>query len=534
MGETWHEHYLRLLLPDELRKTCSVSLSIQRFLGMVEAHLLTIYGERADWKKNLEKFYHSEMFCSQYRIVENVDSIPELSIDDIKAWIAVEERFSSTILRLIDLLPAIENEIPSGDAIQEAGSLLGLLGPNPDAIYHWIVDWDGVSEKDIKSIEERILAHSAEFRIIISTLIKLCINGKLLTYPVLETVMTQQKTRYFYRGENAYYGSCKPSAFRWADKSKPEWLVQRVNALRRNEGCEFLDNFIATFAWPYSSTNHYALCQHYGLYTEMLDITSDVWAALFFATTRYEDGKWRPLKSDEIKKADSRKNVYNRGGDSRYGIIYRRLAEPVELEWLYKSENPFWDTIVPIGYQPYMRCAYQHAYGLFENSMSYDMYKDKNFGKYKIRLTEKLCNWVFEQTHQGKDVFPIDDIPDISGYLKKINETKRFSWDSFTAIMEGHQIPKNQWQRVQLEMFPNGYTIDRGRVSFISEEEVGAVNSAYPPERAKMLTTAEPISDPLIIITADEQSQKEREADDYKYRFMMINPEDATKLKQGS
>ena len=527
MRETWHEHYLRLLLPENLRKTCSVSLSIQRFLGMVQEHLRTIYGDRADWKRNIEKYYQSEQFLSQCRVVKGIDSIPEISETEIKDWISEEQEFSRSIARLIELLPGLEE----GQAIQEAASLLGLTGPNPKSIYHWIIDWKGITEAELQTIRENIVNHNAEFRIAVSTLVKLCINGRLVTYPVIETVMTQQKTRFFYRGENAFYGSCKPSGFRWASKSKPEWLVQRVNHLRRNEGCEFLDNFIATFAWSYSTTNHYALCQHYGMNTEMLDITSDVWAALFFATARYEDGKWRPLRADEIERADSRKSIYKKGGDSRYGIIYRRLAEPVELEWLYKDDNTFWDTILPIGYQPYMRCSYQHAYGLFENSMSYDMYKDGKFGKYKIRLTEEFCNWVFEQTHEGKDVFPVDDIPDISGYLKKINETRRFSWNSFTAIMEGQKIPKGQWQRVQFEMFQNGYAIDKERVIFITDEEVAAVNAAYPPERAALLTRITPVSDPLIVMTADEQSQKDREADDYKYRFMMVNPDDAKLLK---
>ncbi len=524
MRETWHEHYLRLLLPNGLRNTCSVSLSIQRFLGLVQAHLQTIYGDRADWKRNIEKYYQSEQFLSQCRVVKGIHSIPEISETEIRDWISEEQEFSRSIARLIELLPGLEDE----HNMQEAASLLGLSGQNPKAIYHWIIDWEGITEAELLTIRVNIENHSAEFHIAVSTLIKLCINGRLITYPVIESVMTQQKTRFFYRGENAFYGSCELSGFRWAAKSKPEWLVQRVNHLRRNEGCRFLDNFIATFAWSYSTTNHYALCQHYGMNTEMLDITSDVLAALFFATARYEDGKWRPLRAEEIEKVNSRKSIYQKGGDSRYGIIYRRLAEPVELEWLYQNENTFWNTILPIGYQPYMRCAYQHAYGLFENSMSYDMYKDDNFGKYKIRLTEEFCNWVFEQTHQGKDVFPIDDIPDISGYLKKINETKRFSWESFTDIMEGQKIPKREWKRIQFEMFQHGYVIDKGNVQFISDEEIAAVNNAYPPERAAMLTKTTPVSDPLIIMTTDEQSQKDRAADDYKYRFMMVNPGDKT------
>lgn len=528
MRETWHEHYIRMLLPEDLRNCSTVSLSIRYFLGMIQGHLKTIYGERADWQRNLQKYYQSEEYRKQDITILSIGDIPELGLEEIHAWIDEEEQFTANIRRLLELLPLLERDGNPPEtvlaAFREASSLLGLDGPHPGAIYHWIVDWENISEAELQQIKEKIATHFPEFSIAVRTLIKLCTNGRLVTYPVLETVMTQQKQKYFYRGENAYYGSCKPGAFRWADKSTPAWLVHRINALRRNEGCEFLDNIISTFAWSFGTTNHYAICQHYGLKTEMIDITSDIWAALFFACTKYEDGNWRPLRKDEIEHADSRKGLYMRGGDSRYGILYKRLAEPVELEWLFRSERDFWNIIVPIGYQPFMRCSYQHAYGLFENDMGYDLYQDKSFGKYKIRLNEELCHWVFEQTHHGKDVFPVDDIPDISAYMKKINETKRFSQGSFSDIIDGLKLSEKERKRVQFELFQYGYTIDQGKVSFITEEELGRINTAYPPGRAEMLTKMTPISDPLIIMTTDEQSQKDREADDYKYRFMIVTP----------
>ena len=523
MRETWHEHYLRLLLPDNLRNNCSVSLSIQQFLCNVQNDLKVLYGDRADWKKNIQRHYESEEYLSRCRRVKKVDDIPEINIKDIKSWISKEEAFTSSINHLLELLPLFDDKDKSGEAYVEAAYLLGLVGANPDAIYHYIINWDDISDQEMSIISENIRSHPREMHNVISTLIKLCINGRLVTYPVVETVMTQQKQRYYYRGENAFYGSSKPGAFRWG-KGKPDWLVQRINRLRSNEGCEFLDNFISTFAWSYSTTNHYALCQHYGMNTEMMDITSDIWAALFFACSKYKNGKWQPLKADEIAKVDSREDISKRGGDSRYGIIYRRLVEPVELGWANNSD--FWGSIYPIGFQPYMRCSYQHAYGMFINDSCYDMYTDERFAKYKLRLNEDLCNWVFEKTHGGKDVFPIEDIPDISGYMKRINETRRFSRSSFESIVDGQRIPKSEWERVKYELFQYGYVIDQGKVSFITEEEIRQINDAYPPERAKMLTEAKPVSDPLIIMTTDEQSQKDREADDYKYRFMMVSAGD--------
>ena len=461
--------------------------------------------------------------------MKNIDDITEIGVAEIKSWIAEEEGFTATINRLFELLPLFDDKDKAGRAYVEAAKLLGLFGSDSSAIYYHIIDWDGITDDEMRQISENIRKHPIEMQTAISTLIKLCINGRLVTYPVIETVMQQQKQRYYYRGENAFYGSSKPGAFRWG-KGKPEWLVQRINRLRSNEGCEFLDNFISTFAWSFSNTNHYALCQHYGMNTEMIDITSDIWAALFFACTKYDNGMWRPLREDEIAEVDSRESVYKRGGDSRYGMIYRRLEEPVELEWGCNSD--FWGSIFPIGFQPYMRCSYQHAYGMFINDSHYDMYTDTRFEKYKIRLTEDLCNWVFEQTHEGKDVFPVDDIPDISEYMKKINETHRFSFESFKAIMDGLNIPTREWKRIQDELLQYGYVIDKGKVQFITENEIRQINDAYPPERAKILTKIEPISDPLIIVATDEQSLKDIEADDYKYRFMMVSAGDMKLAKE--
>ena len=64
----------------------------------------------------------------------------------------------------------------------------------------------------------------------------------------------------------------------------------------------------------------------------MLDFTSDLKTALFFACCKYENGKWEPLKRNDFESKRSRPKVSRIGGDSRYGVIYSCLSEIADLE----------------------------------------------------------------------------------------------------------------------------------------------------------------------------------------------------------
>ena len=75
----------------------------------------------------------------------------------------------------------------------------------------------------------------------------------------------------------------------------------------------------------------------------MMDVTSDLLTALFFACCKLEnDGKWHPLTKDDFEKEDSRVNVKKLGGDSRYAVIYRSPSEITDMKWA--EENVKGDT----------------------------------------------------------------------------------------------------------------------------------------------------------------------------------------------
>lgn len=86
------------------------------------------------------------------------------------------------------------------------------------------------------------------------------------------------------------------------DDRMPKYLQGFIEALRRDECWNFLDKFDAVKHWSASSINYLALSQHYGLKTQMLDITSNLKTALFFACCKLgKDNKWYPLTNKDIK-----------------------------------------------------------------------------------------------------------------------------------------------------------------------------------------------------------------------------------------
>lgn len=526
MRESYHERCARIaMLPPEIADYFTCSFSLSKYLSTVQKHLQKIYGERADWKKNLNKYYHSAEYLSQCNCVTNIESIPVITVENVKTWVAEEEKYSVTVKQLLDCFPNfnIADNQKRAKAIYKAAEIIGLFGSDQDSLFHHIIDFTDISEEEKKTIFNNTIQYISEFEIIVKVLTRLFIEGRLVKYPVVETVMTQQRTKNLYRGENAFYGSSKPSAFRKAETNEPDWLTARLNDLRREEGLVLLDEVISVVGWRDSNVNHTALAQHYGLKTQMIDVTSDIYTALFFACCCYENNRWRPLKKSEYLKKDSRPFVYKLGGDSRYAILYRQPQEIVDMKWTYTDENCFEEMIFPIGYQPFMRCSFQHGYGLLTKRIDYDLYRDINFGKYRIRLSEDLTNWIFEKMHHGEDVYPNKDVPDLSVYFDRVNRTKIFSRKTFANILNHKSIPQSEWRAIEHNLNVYGYHIAIGNLSFISEQEISEINSKYPPKSAKELTGNSPISDPLLIIDNSKQAQIDKALDDIKYKFMIVN-----------
>lgn len=269
-------------------------------------------------------------------------------------------------------------------------------------------------------------------------------NGFRIQYPH-GIILSQSMCSDFYRGENQIYRSSIPSLLRKLQSMgslKEKELYRLVSDMRIAEFSMLLCKFEHVNKWNYCDVLYDVLAQHYGLETGWLDITNDFTTALFFATCYYEDSRWKPLTKEQTEKTEK----------TKYGIIYH-IPSCMAAE---KMQASIWDeyctngpngarpmvhnhnTILPIGFQPFMRCHMQHGYGIYMRK-PFPLQNDIQFEKLRFRHNEKLSKDVFELMEGGKLIYPQEGLKDISFIINKIKASKRFSYEAFEyALKRNH------------------------------------------------------------------------------------------------
>lgn len=404
-----------------------------------------------------------------------------------------DENYHSNAKKFLDL----NQKIQKGDGCQDdifcAAAMLGILPDhNTFELFNWLIRREGLSEQETQKIKGKITDNIGLYVMIISLFSTLFVPGMRLTFPCIGTAMTQQKNKYFYRGESAFYGSSKPGIYRGNGISP---MQQLANFLILDEACIFLEQFDAVRRWSPSSVIYPALAQHYGIKTSLMDITSDLKTALFFACCNYENHQWRPMeKKDFVYKKDR-----NGAKDCRYGILYRTPTEITDIKWALTTNETESELITPIGYQPFMRCSAQHGYMLYVRNKLFNLLEDPLFDKFRFEHNEDFCRWIFEEMDCGNKVYPLDDIPKIEEYMEAIrnphvisratfeNRVKKVGWSEYEARTVKHKLQKE------------GYTISAGQIKYIRNYNLRKINKKYSVDVAYSKLDINPSSRPMYI-----------------------------------
>lgn len=462
-------------LPKELQDVAEVSFSYQLSWKIVSGHLKTLYGKYADPQYCLDAYYSSSEYRGNKQIIRRCPDIPLITMDNIQAMLDEEAQYTRTVRKLLSIF----EEKDSDKRTNKLAELLGLF-PNkdPNALFRYLIAKDNIPEKDVPLIIDRINANRNLLWVITDMLSKTFISGYLLQFPAAGDVMTQQKSRYYYRGEHAYFRTSKASKYRQSDTDKPESIQAFIDRLRLYQCWETLDCLDAVLHWGFSAPNYMALAQHYGFRTQMIDITSDLKTALFFACCKFgKDRKWHPLTNEDFAHRNSRPGISKRGGDSKYGVLYRSVTEITDLRWCIEPDGSAFEIIIPVGYQPLMRCSRQHGYMLVTQP-EYDLYNDHRFDKFKFRLTEDICSWIYEEMEQGNAVYPNDDVPDISPELEALNDNIVFSQKVFTEAAKDFNLKPEDIKNVETVLKSYGFTIAE-TVDAIAPEKLDKINQEY-------------------------------------------------------
>lgn len=197
----------------------------------------------------------------------------------------------------------------------------------------------------------------------------------------------------YYRGESGYHKPCRPSLYRKG--------MDAVHIFHEClKACE-LELLISDYPltkifdsglqitlrngsiYPLKlSIDAEALAQHYGIKTDLLDLTVDKFVAAFFATTRYKDGKYYPIEPKEPE----------------YGVIYMYSDFPFDGKDMYSQHMRV------VGLQPFSRPGEQAGFVLRLGPE--DDFRKKACQKIKFRQDKDMSWLIFNYTNRSDKLFP--------------------------------------------------------------------------------------------------------------------------------
>lgn len=261
-------------------------------------------------------------------------------------------------------------------------------------------------------------------------------SGFMMEYPHGKVIKQAERNSY-YRGENQIYLKSQATLYRSLELFQDEesrQLYRMITDMKIAEFGIFLLRIDFVQFWlhqKYSDVLFEPLAQHYGFETEWLDITNDFNVALFFATCKWDNGSWHPLTKQDTEKNEQ----------TKYGVLFhipgwraneQRMFDGLEtIDGKRHMEN----VILPIGFQPFMRCHSQYAYGI-QMKEPYPLQNDISFEKLHFRHSEKLSRDVYELMDGGKKIYPQEGLDDFQDVLNDIRTATSFSEEAFRYAFE--------------------------------------------------------------------------------------------------
>ena len=412
-----------------------------------------VYGYRGNFEYNLDRYFRSDEFKnSGCKIANNIKDIPLISVDIIRNQILRENFFKEKCCKIIEKFDELKTSGKlNDDAYLELGGIMGICPGQCDwheTLFPHLIDLFVKNKDEGNEILNKVENNKNIIRVMADCLTDCLRGGQFIEFGD-KRVWSQGYARNYFRGENAYNKMCKSSLFRGITRDFDDKLKILIEYIKQCELCLTLKklNFVAN--WPFSSQIDFtAISQHYGIKTTYIDVTSDIKVALFFACCTFdaELNEWRPLREEEFKYKNSRKSVFDRGGDSRYGIIFTAPADVCNMAFEVDPKNFQTVPVVPIGVQPFNRCDAQSAYVLEVRNMDFDLYQYPLFKKFKFRHSKKLCQWIFDEMEQGKKIYPNEFSSGIFEIVSKINNSISFSIEALDIAQSHFQLdlPKQE------------------------------------------------------------------------------------------
>lgn len=154
--ETLQEKSFHDMLPPHFAAIAQVSFSYQDMLRIAQDHLKTFYEDRADWKKCIERYFHSAEYQDNCHYVSTCEDIPIVTTEQLHRMIQEDEQYQVKVKEFLNFQQAIEADRQSValDDLYHAAELLGIHPEQKSVgLYNWIISRDGMSSEEEIMIE---------------------------------------------------------------------------------------------------------------------------------------------------------------------------------------------------------------------------------------------------------------------------------------------------------------------------------------------------------------------------------------------
>jgi len=268
---------------------------------------------------------------------------------------------------------------------------------------------------------------------------------------------------FIYRGQVSFHNPCVSNIFR-NNRNHSERFIALLQL------CEFsyllknhpivLDVQKLKIDNKVMKLDYEGMAQHYGLLTELLDFTSDLDIALFFATNNY----------------DEYKDVYMPVMDkSRIGVLYKyNYAFDFSSNYI----NPNHEAI---GLQPLPRPGFQKTY-------SYRLKNKNNLNNQKYIETimfqhDPVVSIYYSGKYEsGKKLFPYDPI---DSKTKLIKNSKIFSIRAFDSVYENnHSLSRSH---IINKLQAHGISVEDTLVFEFTKDELSEIQTHWDAEKINFL-----------------------------------------------
>jgi len=241
-------------------------------------------------------------------------------------------------------------------------------------------------------------------------------SGKYVLIP------TSLDPAFLFRGQRGIWSQCLPTLYR-KKLTEDEYILER---LRTVEFINVLKGYpqVKDFEKENIRVDYLGLAQHYGMKTEVLDLTNSLDVALFFAMLNpSDDGRSYQVPEDDKE---------------HIGYVY--VTDTMETGGGGNAPHSLFDgKLSAIGMQPFYRPGSQRGFGLHLKAG-----ETFNALLYSFSYTKEDAELVLKEFMNGDTLWHSDEISETA---RTINEGKTFSYQALNECLKTYYGGTNKMRR---------------------------------------------------------------------------------------